>query len=109
MLAGAVSSVMAQAAAVWLVWLQREEPVARLGVGFFVAALLLTLVWAVVRFVYVNALCGLIEVVVLWMAVLATMSLFYQRSRLAGLLMVPSFLWVTFLACLNFGIWLMNS
>lgn len=94
--------------AVWLVWMQREEPMARLGVKFFLAQLLLSLIWVTVFFGVKNPGAGAIEIVVLWLVILATFSLFWQRSKLAGLLMFPCMAWATFASYLNIMIWRLN-
>ncbi len=99
---------LSQFVAVWHVWIQREEPMARLAVKFFMTAMGLNILWILVFFGLKNAYCGLIEIVVVWMAFLATLSLFWQRSRVAGSLLFPSFLWITICSCLNFMIWQMN-
>ncbi len=99
---------LTQFVAVWHVWIQREEPLARLAVKFFMSALGLHVLWIVVFFGLKNPYCGLIETVVLWMTLLATLSLFWQRSRLAGSLLFPSFLWITICSVLNFMIWQLN-
>ena len=42
-------------------------------------------------------------------AIGATIMAFWQRSRLAALLLVPYLSWVTFAAMLNFVIWRLNG
>ncbi|MCA9069096.1 MAG: tryptophan-rich sensory protein, partial [Planctomycetaceae bacterium] len=49
------------------------------------------------------------EIVVLWLAIVATTIGFFQWSKLAGWLMVPYLAWVTFASVLNFTIWQMNA
>lgn len=98
-----------QAVAVWHVWVQREEHIARLGVRFFTASLVLTGIWMIIYYGFMNPYCGVIQVVIVWMACMATVSLFWQRSKFAGTLLVPGFLWITFSGYLNFVIWRMNA
>jgi len=45
----------------------------------------------------------------LWLAILATLSAFWRRTAVAGLLLVPYALWVAFAALLNFEIARLNS
>ena len=47
--------------------------------------------------------------VLLWVLILATMRQFYNISKLAGDLLLPYLLWVTFAGYLNFAIWMLNS
>jgi tryptophan-rich sensory protein len=46
--------------------------------------------------------------VLLWLAILATMIVFYAIKPLAGILLVPYIAWVTYASFPNFGIWRMN-
>ena len=48
------------------------------------------------------------EILVLWVAILVTLVLFWRLRRLAGILLVPYLLWVTFAAFLNYTIWQLN-
>jgi tryptophan-rich sensory protein len=45
----------------------------------------------------------------LWIAILLTIEAFFQVAPLAGWLMVPYLLWVTFASGLNFTIWRLNE
>lgn len=44
-----------------------------------------------------------------WLAIGATLLAFWAHRPLAGLLMVPYLLWVSFAALLNFQIWRLNG
>ena len=46
---------------------------------------------------------------VLWLAVLGTLLLFIKRDQIAGLLMLPYLLWVSFALLLNLAIWQLNG
>jgi hypothetical protein len=50
-----------------------------------------------------------VEIVVLWLAIVATLLAFFRRSQLAGWLLVPYLAWVSFAAVLNFTIWRLNA
>ncbi|WP_145187222.1 TspO/MBR family protein [Gimesia chilikensis] len=49
------------------------------------------------------------EIVVLWLAIMATTFAFFNSSKIAGWLMVPYVMWVSFASALNFAIWRLNS
>jgi len=51
---------------------------------------------------------ALIEILVLWLSILAMLMVFYRLDRTAGWLLVPDILWVSFAAFLNFSIWSLN-
>ena len=50
-----------------------------------------------------------IEVVALFVAILATTIAFWPRSMAAGILMLPYLGWVAFASVLNFTIWRLNG
>jgi tryptophan-rich sensory protein len=49
-----------------------------------------------------------IEIVLLWVSIAATIMAFWRIRRLAGALLLPYIAWVTFAAALNFTVWRMN-
>ncbi len=49
-----------------------------------------------------------VEIVILWLAIVATTIAFFRRSQNAGWLLVPYLAWVSFAAVLNFAIWRLN-
>lgn len=52
---------------------------------------------------------ALAEIVVLWVAILATLLAFWRRDRIAGGLLIPYLAWVTLATALNFEIWRINA
>lgn len=96
------------AVAAWLVWRRRELPPARTGLRLFAAQLVLNLGWTIVFFSIRSPEWAFLEILVLWAAIAATLALFWQVRRSAGLLMVPYLLWVTFAMILNATISSMN-
>jgi len=93
---------------------QAFESGAGLGYNMIVGAkgsplqLVLNSVWSVLFFGMQNPGGALIEIVVLWLAIVATTVLFFRRSAIAGGLMTPYLLWVSFASFLNFTIWNLN-
>ena len=107
---GPVWSVLylGMAIAAWLVW--RQEGLASVAPwGLFAAQLFLNLAWSWLFFGLRAPGAALLELVLLWMAILATTAVFWRRSKPAGLLLVPYLAWVTFAAALNFAIWRLNG
>ena len=49
-----------------------------------------------------------LEIMVLWVSILATIVLFYPIHSGAALLLVPYLAWVSFAAALNFAVWRLN-
>ncbi|MDI3540154.1 MAG: translocator protein [Methanolobus sp.] len=76
--------------------------------GVFGVQLFLNFLWSVLFFGLRSPLLGLVDIVFLWLAIVATIWLFYRISRTAGLLLLPYLVWVSFASLLNYYIWLLN-
>ncbi len=96
------------AVAAWLVWTREGFAKARLPLGLFAVQLAFNAAWSWLFFYLRNPLAGLVDIALLWLALLATMVSFFRRRRLAGLLLVPYLLWVSFAAALNAAIYWLN-
>ena len=94
------------AVAVWDVW--RANPRARLAFALFAIQLALNVGWSAAFFGLRSPGLALMEIVVLLIAIAATIYAFRQHRRRAALLMVPYFAWVSFAAVLNASIWWLN-
>ena len=94
--------------AVWLVWRGGEWKQVKPAVVLFTVQLVLNSLWSLLFFGVQNPGAALVEIGVLWCAIAATTVLFFRRSAIAGGLMTPYLLWVTFASFLNFTIWNLN-
>ena len=94
--------------AAWLVWRKTGLFGGQLPLALFVIQLLLNVAWPLIFFGLTAIGPAFFEIVVLWCAVAATIAAFLRISRLAGWLLVPYLVWVTFAAMLNFAIWQLN-
>jgi translocator protein len=93
-----------------LVWQEGIEhgPV-RTALAVFVAQLVLNALWAPLFFGRRRIRAALIDVVLLWLAILATIAAFSPLSIPAAICLVPYLAWVTFAAILNAAIWRLNG
>ncbi|MEE0966496.1 MAG: TspO/MBR family protein [Bacilli bacterium] len=64
--------------------------------------------WSIIFFNLEAYLFAFIWLIILWILILITTIQFYNINKLAGLLMIPYLLWVTFAGYLNFMIYLLN-
>jgi tryptophan-rich sensory protein len=97
------------AVAAWLVWKQGlGVPGVKLALIVFLAQLVLNSLWSILFFGLRSPLAGLVEIIVLWLAILATIFLFFRVSVPAGVLLFPYIAWVTFAAILNAAILRLN-
>lgn len=99
-------SMMAVSA--WLVWRRGGFAVQRGPLGFFLAQLILNALWTPLFFGLHSLGAAFGEIVILWLAIAATIATFRLVSRAAAWLLVPYLLWVGFAAVLNFTIWRLN-
>jgi translocator protein len=96
------------AVAAWLVWRRHGMPGRRAALGAFVVQLVLNVLWSALFFGLERPGLALVEIVVLWFAILVTLLLFWRVRPAAGALLVPYLLWVSFALALNFELWRLN-
>lgn len=97
------------AIAAWLVYRRGpSRPAVRLALVAYVVQLALNLAWTLVFFGAESATAALAVILALLVALLATIALFLRVERVAGLLLVPYALWVTYAAALNGAIVSLN-
>ncbi len=95
--------------AAFLVWERGiKKPEVKSALMVFGVQLALNLLWSVLFFGLQAPLYALIEIVILWLAILWTIIRFYRISKLAGWLLVPYILWVSFASFLNLSVWWLN-
>ncbi len=96
------------AVAAWIVWRDAGFAGAGAALTLFFVQLALNLAWSGLFFALRSPGLALLDIVALWLAILATTVLFFQHSTWAGALMVPYLLWVSFASVLNAAVWRMN-
>jgi len=102
----ALFTLMALAA--WLVWRQGGFGSRRAALLLFIGQLGLNALWSWLFFGWQMGGPAFAEVLVLWAAILATIVLFYRAKPLAGVLLLPYLMWVSFASVLNFTLWQNN-
>lgn len=90
----------------WLVW-------RRIGLGWplipFAVQLVLNAVWTPLFFGLGAYGLAAIEIIALWIAIGVTVWSFWRVHRVAALLLLPYWAWVTYATALNIAIWWLNS
>lgn len=95
--------------AAFLVWERGfRRPGVRAALAVFAAQLALNALWSFLFFGLQDPEAALIGIALLWLAIVATIALFWRVSRVAGALLVPYLLWVSFAAYLNYAFWRLN-
>lgn len=90
----------------YLVLTSNEENCTALTV--YSIQLVFNFLWSIIFFNLKLYLLAFIWLVLLWLLILETIIQFYKIIKLAGYLMIPYLLWVTFAGYLNFFIYLLN-
>jgi translocator protein len=85
-----------------------EKSEVRRGVVLFGIQLFLNLGWSASFFGMRSPVAGFAEILVLWLAIVATIAAFARVSTKAALLLVPYLMWVSFASYLNFTIVRLN-
>ena len=96
------------AVAAWLVWQRGGFAAQRRSLGLFLAQLALNALWTPLFFGLHRPGMAFAEIVLLWLAIAATIVVFRPVRRTAMLLLVPYLAWVSFAAALNFTLWRLN-
>ncbi len=76
------------AVAAWLVSRQGGVADAKLALALFAIQLVQNVLWSCIFFGLEKPGLAFAEVILLWLAIAATMIVFWQRSRIAGILFV---------------------
>lgn len=93
----------------WLVFRQGwDQQLVRIALGTYAVQLLLNTAWSPAFFGLQSPGLGLVVIAPMWLAIIATMVLFWRVSRPAAVLLVPYILWVSYAVALNFEIWRLN-
>jgi tryptophan-rich sensory protein len=95
--------------AAFLVW-KRGVDSAGVGVAMtaFAVQLVINGLWSVLFFGLQAPGLAFVDIVALWLAIGATVFLFWRVVPVAGWLMLPYWAWVSFAAVLNGSIWILN-
>ena len=96
------------AIAAWLVWKDAGFRGASLALSMMIAQLAANALWTWIFFAWHRGALALFEIIVLWILIVITMTLFWRVRPVAGALFVPYLLWVTFATALTYSMWQRN-
>ena len=96
------------AIAAWLVWREYGWSGGRSALVVFFGQLALNMAWSGIFFGVRLPGVAFAEILILWLAILYTILVFYWLAPVAALMLVPYLLWVSYASYLNFGIWRLN-
>jgi tryptophan-rich sensory protein len=94
--------------AAWMIWRASPAPHVTSALIIFVVQLALNFFWSVVFFHWRRPDAAFIDLLLMWLAIVATIIAFAAVRPVAAVLLVPYLAWVTFAGYLNGGIWRLN-
>lgn len=94
--------------AAWLVWRERGFSAAKRALVLFAIQLAANALWTWLFFAWRFGAVSFIEILFLWMLIVATLVAFWRVRRLAGALLLPYLAWVTYATALTFSVWQRN-
>lgn len=97
------------AVAAWLVWRAAGSfAAARGALVLYLAQLAANALWSWLFFAWHLGGVAFAEIVLLWLLIAATVLAFWRIRRLAAVLLLPYWAWVTFAGFLNYATWRLN-
>jgi len=95
------------AIAFYIVWNKEgvEKSLKTKAYWIFGIQLVLNALWSIIFFGMQNPGWAFVEIVVLWLVILAMIFSFSKISKSSAWLLLPYILWVTFASVLNYSIW----
>jgi tryptophan-rich sensory protein len=96
------------AIAAWLVWRCGGFRSQRIALSVYFGQLVLNALWSWLFFAWHLGAAAFVDIVLLWVLIVATLIAFWRVRPLAGTLFIPYLLWVSFAAVLNYSIWRLN-
>jgi len=104
-----ITLYLLMAVSAYLVWSKGwDNPEVKNALLIFFFQLFLNILWSILFFGLKDPFFGLVEIVILWVAILLTIFEFHSISKPAAFLLIPYILWVTLASALNFFIWKLN-
>jgi benzodiazapine receptor len=92
----------------WLVWRTAGFAGATLPLIVYFVQLVLNAAWSAIFFGMRRPDLAVVEIILLWLSIVATIAAFHAVNALAAWLLLPYLAWVTFAGALNFTVWRMN-
>lgn len=96
------------AIAAWLVWRDGGYRAAKYALTLFLLQLALNALWSWLFFGWHQGALAFADILILWSMIVATLISFWRIKPLAGVLLVPYLLWVSFASILNYSVWQLN-
>lgn len=95
--------------ALYLIWeCGTDKREVRIALALFGVQFFFNVLWSFLFFGLRSPILGLVDIVILWILIAATILAFYRVRRSAAWLLVPYICWVTLATAVNYGVWALN-
>ena len=94
--------------AAWLAWREGGVRTARAALTLFLLQLTVNALWSWLFFAWHLGALAFANIVLLWLLIVVTLISFWRIRPLAGALLIPYLLWVSFASALNWSVWQLN-
>ena len=94
--------------AAWMVWRSGGFRPNRQALTLFLLQLAFNALWSWLFFAWYLGALALADIAVLWILIVATLVSFWRMRPLAGALLIPYLLWVSYASALNYSLWQLN-
>lgn len=91
---------------IWLKGIKNKK--VSFAIKLFGIHLILNSLWSIIFFGAKNLGLAFVEIVILWVLIIYVIKLFWKIEKLAGILLLPYLVWVSFATILNLSIWTLN-
>jgi len=92
---------------VWEVGWKKKD--VRLALSMFIVQFVFNVVWSFAFFALHSPILGLLDIIMLWIAIIITIMLFSKVKREAAVLLLPYIAWVSFAMVLNAAVYQLNG
>jgi tryptophan-rich sensory protein len=94
--------------AAWRVWRAGDSRAVRFSIALFLVQLMFNARWSWLFFRWHRGGLAVADIMLLGVSIVATLIAFWRIRRLAGALLNPYLLWVSFASALNYAVWQLN-
>jgi tryptophan-rich sensory protein len=92
----------------FVVWKQKVGKARNLAISIYFLQLLLNFAWSFIFFHFNMIGLALVEIALLWFAIILMLVLFYRIKPMAAYINIPYLLWVSFAGVLNASYYFLN-
>jgi len=92
----------------YLVYVSPSSKIKTIALILFGIQFILNVLWSYLFFGINKPLFSFVDIILLLLFIFGTGFYFFKINKIAGYLMIPYFLWVSFASFLNYSIWRLN-